>query len=163
MPGNSNPPVKKVLKLQDCFASTDWKMFRDSSDGIEEPTTSITGLINECIDDVIPTVTICTYTNQKPLITGNNCTEPKGIAAAFKEWDSNPEAYTKSCYALRRTSKQAKRKYRTKIESYYTGSNAHWMRQGLQSITDYKGKHSCQLPTDTSLPGELNHCSLQGK
>ena len=23
-------------KLQDCFASTDWNMFRDSSDGIEE-------------------------------------------------------------------------------------------------------------------------------
>jgi hypothetical protein len=27
-------------KLQDCFASTDWNMFRDSSNGIEEYTTS---------------------------------------------------------------------------------------------------------------------------
>jgi hypothetical protein len=32
-------------------------MFRDSSDGIEEYTTSVTGLIN----DVIPTVTVHTY------------------------------------------------------------------------------------------------------
>ena len=40
--------------LQDCFASTDWNMFWDSSNGIEEYTTSITGFINKCIEDVIP-------------------------------------------------------------------------------------------------------------
>ena len=48
-------------KLPDCFASTDWKMFRDSSDGIEEYTTSVIGFINKCIDDVVPTVTVRTY------------------------------------------------------------------------------------------------------
>ena len=41
-------------KLQDCFASTDWNMFRDSSNGIEEYTTSVTGFINKCIEDVRP-------------------------------------------------------------------------------------------------------------
>ena len=51
-------------KLQDCFASTDWNMFQGSSDGIEEYTTSVTGFINKCIDDVMPTVTLCTYPNQ---------------------------------------------------------------------------------------------------
>jgi hypothetical protein len=34
----------------------------DSSDG----TTSVTGLINKCIDDVVPTMTVRTYPNQKP-------------------------------------------------------------------------------------------------
>ncbi|KAK6307924.1 hypothetical protein J4Q44_G00211950 [Coregonus suidteri] len=43
--------------LQNSFASTDWNMFRDSSNGIEEYTTSVTGFINKCIDDVVPTVT----------------------------------------------------------------------------------------------------------
>ena len=33
-------------KLQDCFASTDWNMFLDSSDDIEEYTTSVIGFIN---------------------------------------------------------------------------------------------------------------------
>ena len=47
-------------------------------------------------------------------------------------------------------------KYRAKIESYYTGSDARLMGQGLQTITDYKGKHSHELPSDTSLPDELN-------
>ena len=67
-------------KLQDCFATTDWNIFWDSSDGIEEYTTSVTGFINKCIEGVVPTVT--TYPNQKPWIT-----------AAFKVQDSNPEAY----------------------------------------------------------------------
>ena len=47
-------------KLQDCFVFTDWNMFRDYSDGIEEYTTSVTGFINKCIDDVITTVTVRT-------------------------------------------------------------------------------------------------------
>jgi hypothetical protein len=30
------------------------------------------------------------------------------------------------------------------------------MWQGLQTITDYKGKPSRELPNEVSLPGELN-------
>lgn len=96
-----------AAKLQDCFASTDWNMFWDSSDGIEEYITSVTGFIKKCNNDVVPTVTVRTYPNQKPWITGNIRTELKGRATAFKEQDSNPEAYKKSHYALRRTIKQA--------------------------------------------------------
>ena len=31
------------------------------------------------------------------------------------------------------------------------------MCQGLQTITDYKGKHSRELPSDKSLPDKLNY------
>jgi hypothetical protein len=72
-------------------------MFRDSSNGIEEYTTSVIGFINTCIDDIIPTVTVCTYPNQKSRITGSIHTELKTRAAAFKEQNSNPEVYKKSC------------------------------------------------------------------
>jgi hypothetical protein len=137
-------------KLQDCFAITDWNMFQNSSDAIEEYTTSVTGFINKCIEDVIPTVTVL---YQKPWITGNIRTELKGRAAIY-----NTEAYKKSwAWALRGTIKQAKRQYRAKIESYYSGSDARLMWQGMQIITDYKGKHSCELASDTSLPDKLNH------
>ena len=71
--------------------------------------------------------------------------------------DSNPEAYKKSHYALQGTIKQAKRQYRIKIKSYYTDSDARQMWQGLQAITDYKGKHRREQPSDTSLPDELNN------
>ena len=84
------------------------------------------------------TVTVRTCLKQKPLITGNILNKLKTRAAAFKGWDTNPDPYKKSHYAVRRTIKQAKHQYRTKIESYYTGSDAHQMWQGLQTITDYK-------------------------
>ena len=129
-------------KLQDCFASTDWNTFRDYSDGIEEYTTSVIGFINKCIDDVVPTVTVLTYLNQKPWITGSIRTELKARAAGFKVRDSNPEPYKKSRYALLRPLKHAKHQYRTKNKSYFTGSDARWMWQSLQTITDNKGKNS---------------------
>ena len=95
--------------LQDCFVSTDWNMFWDPSNGIEEYTTSVICFINKCIDDIVPTVTVSTYPNQKPWITGNIHIERKARAAAFKERETNLEVYKKSRYALRLTIKQAKR------------------------------------------------------
>ena len=83
-------------------------MFRDSSNGIEEYTISITGFIIKCID-VIPAVTVRTYPNQKPWITGNIRTELKARDAAFNGRDINPDAYTKPCYFHRQNIKQAKR------------------------------------------------------
>ena len=44
----------------------------------------------------------------------------------------------------------------SKIESYYTGSDAHRMWQGLKAIMDYKGKPRRELPSDASLPDKLN-------
>ena len=59
-------------------------MFQDSSNVIKEYTTSVTGFINNCINDVVPIVTVDTYPNQKLWIAGNICTELKGRAAALK-------------------------------------------------------------------------------
>jgi hypothetical protein len=127
------------MVAQGCFASTDWNMFRDLSDGIEEFTTSVTGFINKCIGPHNDH----TYISQPDAwITGNICTELKARATAFKEQDTNPDSYKKSRYSLRRTIKQAKYQYTTNIESYYTGSDARRMWQGLQTITGYKGKPS---------------------
>ena len=89
-------------------------------------------------------------------ITGSIRTELKARAAAFKERDTNPDAYKKYCCDLWRAIKQAKCQYRTKLGSYYTGSDASLMWQGLQTIMDYKGKPSRELPRYASLPDQLN-------
>jgi hypothetical protein len=77
-----------------------------------------------------------TYPNQKPWITGNIRTKLKGRPAPFKEWDTYLDAYKKSRYALKQTIKQAKSQYRTKIESYYTGSEA---RPDVAGLANYYG------------------------
>ena len=97
-------------------------------------------------------MTVCKYPNQKPWITGNINTELKARAAAFKEQDTNLDAYKKCCSALR----QAKHQYRAKSESYSTGSDGRLMWQGFKTFTDYKGKPSRELPSDASLSDELN-------
>ena len=71
-------------------------MFYDSSNGIEEYITLVTGFINKCIADIIPTVPVRTFPNLKPWITGNSHTELNARASAFKEQDTNPDAYKKS-------------------------------------------------------------------
>ena len=95
--------VPGTHSIQDCFGSKDWNMFWDSSDGIEEFTTSVSCFVGKCIAAVVPTVTVLTYPNQKPWITGNICNELMARAATFKERDTNPDAYKKSRHALRRT------------------------------------------------------------
>ena len=80
--------MKRMLSYRGCFASTDWNMFRDSSNNIEEITTSVTGFINKCFNNVIPTVTVGTYPNQNPWLTGNIRTELKARAVAFKKRDT---------------------------------------------------------------------------
>ena len=96
-----NGQIKQMLSYRTVLLAQTGICSRDSSDGIEEYTTSVTGFINKCIDDIAPTVTVHTYPNQKPWITGNIRTELKGRSAAFQEQDSNQEAYKKSRYALR--------------------------------------------------------------
>jgi hypothetical protein len=101
-----------------------------------EFTTSVTGFNNKCIDDVVPTVTVRTYSNQKPRITGNIRTELQVRAAAFKEWNTNPDAYKKSRYNLRWAIKQTKSQYSTKMKSYYPSSDAQRMWQCFETITN---------------------------
>jgi hypothetical protein len=65
-----------------------WNMSLDSSDGIEKFTTSVAGLINKCIDNIVLTVTIHTYPNQKPWITGKIHTELKASGVGLNVDDT---------------------------------------------------------------------------
>ena len=57
--------------LQDCFDHVDWDMFQVASENnFDVYTDTVTVFIKKCIEDVVPTVTIKTYPNQKPWIDG---------------------------------------------------------------------------------------------
>ena len=110
---------RTVLLLQTGICS--W----DSSDGIEEYTTSVTGFINKCIDDVIPTVTVRTYPNQKPWITESIRFELKPRAAAFKERASLTQKLIRNpAMPSNEESNRQSINNRTKIRSYYTDSDS---------------------------------------
>ena len=51
----------------DCFDHVDWDMFRVALEkNIDVYTETVTEFIKKCIGDVLPTVTIKIYPNQKP-------------------------------------------------------------------------------------------------
>ena len=141
-------------------------MSRDSSDGIEKYTTSVTGFLNKCTDNFVPTVTVRTYPNQKPWITGNIRTELKGRAAAFKKWDSNPVYNLIRNPAMPSDEPSNRQSVNTgpRLKSYYTGYDTRRMWQGLQTIIDYKGKHSRELPSDEpTRRAKCLLCMIRGK
>ena len=132
--------------IQDCFAIADSNMFQCSSDSIDVFTTTVTGFIRKCIDDVIPTVTVLLYLKQKPGVNGEISTvgAAEGRTAhnngrnGQMEWHQTPrnhvfvvfdtvfnssqgkdkDAYRTSRYNIHRAIKHAKGQYRSKIESY---------------------------------------------
>jgi hypothetical protein len=59
-------------------------MFRvDSENNIDVYADSVSEFIRKCIGDVVPTVTIKTYPNQKPWIDGGICAKLKVRTTTF--------------------------------------------------------------------------------
>ncbi|KAM9407611.1 6-phosphofructo-2-kinase/fructose-2,6-bisphosphatase-like isoform 2-T2 [Salvelinus alpinus] len=66
------------------------------------------------------------------------------------------EEYKQCSNSLGKAIKQAKRRYRDKVESKFNGSDTRRMWQGLQTITDSKRKTSEVADTDVLHPDRLN-------
>ena len=58
--------------LQDCFAQTDWDVFKaaatreDSSVSVDDYAEYVTGYISTCVDNIVPTLQVRKFPNQKP-------------------------------------------------------------------------------------------------
>ncbi|CAM4275437.1 unnamed protein product [Leuciscus chuanchicus] len=163
----TNPVIKQIkhwtpqteVILQDCFALTDWDVFKvaatqeDLSVNIQDYTEYVTGYISTCADNIIPTIKVRKFPNQKPWINGQVRNMLHARSSAFAS--GNDTEYKAAKYGLRRAITAAKRNYREKLDSFYSTADSGWMWQGLQHITDYKTITGSISSTD-SLPDELN-------
>jgi hypothetical protein len=62
----------------------DWDMFRIASDNnFDVYADSVSRFISKCIGDVVPSVTIKTFPNQKPWIDGSICTKTESANHRF--------------------------------------------------------------------------------
>jgi hypothetical protein len=116
-------------------------MFREAShNNINLYADSVSGFIRKCIGDVVPTVTIITYPNQKLWIYSGIGAKLKAQTTIFNHGKvTGIMAKYKLCsYSLRKANKQAKCQHRDKVELQFNGSDMRRMWQGLQKITDYK-------------------------
>ncbi len=99
--------------LQDCFDHMDWDMFwAASDDDIEVYSDTVTCFNRKCVEDVVPTKTICIYPNQKPWINSYVRAALSAQTSAFKS--DNTDNQKQASYDLRKSIKadNIKRQYK---------------------------------------------------
>ncbi|KAK1803345.1 hypothetical protein P4O66_004125 [Electrophorus voltai] len=68
----------------------------------------------------------------------------------------NMDEYKSSAYGERRVVREAKRRYRRKLETQFQQSGSRSLWQGLRMITEYRSPPSGLMSADKSLANELN-------
>ncbi len=161
------PPVEREVTrwsphseatLQASLDDVDWDMFRASSSDVSEFTDVAVSFVNTLTEQATETVTIRTFTNQKPWVDRSIRDAVNNRTAAYNAGllSGNMSKYKTSCYALRRAIRAAKRRYSEKIESHFQLNDSRRMWQGLKTICSSGNKSSAEVRADPLLAEELN-------
>ncbi len=106
--------------LQTSLDDVVWDMFRGSSADVSEFTDVALSFINTLTDQATETITIRTFSNQKPWVD-RTIRDAVNHRTAYNAGllSGNMSQYKASCYALRRAVGAAKLRYRERIESHF--------------------------------------------
>ncbi len=156
------PPVEREVTrwsshseamLQASLDDVDWDMFRASSSDVSEFTDVALSFVNMLNEQATETVTIRTFSNQKPWVDRSIHLAVNHRTAAY---NAGLLDYKASCYALRRAIRAAKRRYRERIESHFQLNDSRRMWQGLKTICSSGNNSSAEVRADPLLAEELN-------
>ncbi len=139
------PPVKRVVTrwsshseamLQAALDDVDWDMFRASTFDVSEFTDVALSFVNKLTEQANETVTIRTFSNEKPWVDRTICDAVNQRTAEYNAGLllGNMSEYKAPCYALRRAVRAAKLRYRERIESHFQLNDSRRMWQGLRTI-----------------------------
>ncbi len=173
------PPVEREVTrwsphseamLQASLDDVDWDMFWASSADVSEFTDVAVSFINTLTEQATETVTIRTFSNQKPWVDRSIRDAVNHHTAAYNAGllSGNMSEYKTSCYALRRAIRAAKRRYRERIESHFQLNDSRRMWQGLKTICSSGNNSSAEVRADPLLAEELNtfygrfECNVNG-
>ncbi len=161
------PPVEREVTrwsshseamLQASLDDIDWDMFRASSADVSEFTDVAVSFINTLTDQATETVTIRTFSNQKPWVDRSIRDAVNHRTAAYNAGLllGNMSEYKTSCYTLRRAVRAVKLRYRERIESHFQLNDSRRMWQGLKTICSSGNNSSAEVRADPLLAEELN-------
>ncbi|KAG5263395.1 hypothetical protein AALO_G00264390, partial [Alosa alosa] len=147
----TDPPVTKEVKrwtdqsearLQDALSNVDWEMFKTNSADINEFTEVSLSYINMLTDSIIPTVKIRSFPNQKPWVDREVRTALKTRAMTYNAGliSGDMTDYKAASYSLRRAIKDAKRRYRDRVEADFLEGDPVRVWKGLRTITGFERK-----------------------
>ncbi|XP_056887462.1 polyhomeotic-like protein 2b isoform X4 [Takifugu flavidus] len=130
-----------VEALKDCFNTTLWDVFSDvHGEDIDNLTNCITDYINFCVENTVPTSTVRSFSNSKPLITPDIKALLKEKKRAFVSGDK--EELKTVQRELRRKIRQEKDNYRRKMENQLQQNNICGVWKGLKTISGFKEQKS---------------------
>ncbi len=161
------PPVEREVTrwsshseamLQASLDDVDWDMFRASSSDVSEFTEVALSFVNTLTEQATETVTIRTFSNQKPWVDRTIRDAVNHRTAAYNGGilSGNMSEYKISCYTLRRAVRAAKRRYRERIESHFQLNDSRRMWQGLKTICSSGNNSFAEVRADPLLAEELN-------
>ncbi len=144
--------------LQAALDDVDWYMFRASSSDVSEFTDVAIIDVNMLTDQAAETVSIRTFSNQKPWVDRTIRDAVNQRTAAYNAilLSGNMSEYRASCYALRHAVRAAKLQYREIIESHFQLNDSRCMWQGIRTICSFGNKSSAEVRADPLLAKELN-------
>ncbi len=144
--------------LQASLDDVDWDMFRASSSDVSEFKEVALSFVNTLTEQATETVTIKTFSNQKPWVDRTIGDAVNHRTAAYNAGilSGNMSEYKASCYTLRRAVRAAKRRYRERIESHFQLNDSRRMWQGLKTICSSGKNSSVEVRADLLLAEELN-------
>ncbi len=136
----------------------DWDMFRASSSDVSKFTDVAISFVNTLTKQATETVTIRTFSNQKPWVDRSICDAVNHCTAAYNAslLSGNMSEYKALCYALRQAVRAVKLRYRERIESYFQLNDSRRMWQGLKTICSSGNNSSAEVRADPLLAEELN-------
>ncbi len=139
--------------LQASLDDVDWDMFRASSSDVSEFTDVALSFVNTLTEQATETVTIRTFSNQKPWVDRSIRVAVNHRTAAYNAGllSGNMSEYKASCYALRCAKRAAKRRYRERIESHFQLNDSRRMWQGLKTICSSGNNSSAEVRADPLL------------
>ncbi len=144
--------------LQAALDDVDWDMFRASSSDVSEFTDVALSFVSTLTEQATENVTIRTFSNQKPWVDRTIRDAVNHRTAAYNAGilSGNMSEHEASCYALRRTVRATKRRYRKRIESHFQLNDSRRMWQGLKTICSSGNNSSAEVRADPLLAEELN-------
>ncbi|PIK40697.1 hypothetical protein BSL78_22452 [Apostichopus japonicus] len=146
-----------IEDLQASLDLTDWDVFIDASEDIDELTQRIADYVNFCVDCTVPDKQIKVYANNKPWITK----EVKKIINKKKKifGQNNRDELRAVQKELGRAIKKGKDLYKCKIDSHFTGNNMKEVWAGIRLMSCYMkdNRSTDKLPnTSREYANELN-------
>jgi len=142
-------------ELQACFDCTDWEVFYDSCETIEELVDVISDYIVFCEDTVVPSKAVKIYPNNKPwfgkelkqkLLSKQNILSTSNDRILLKNVQTDINNAIDTC----------KYEFKRKLESQFKTNNTKEAWKGLELVTQYKTGAKSLSDVDSDLSDRLN-------